>query len=106
MKNNNESSTAPKELLTELQSLASDAKSMVTDSTAEASSECLNDLRDRFSAVQERFSEIYDGAKKKVVAGARSTDATIRENPYAALAITLGIGIGLGVLLGRRSSSK
>ncbi len=103
MKNNNESSS-PKELLNDLQSLAADAKGLATDTAVDAGSECLSNLRERFSAVQQRFSEFYDGAKKNVVAGARSTDATIRENPYAAIAIALGVGLGLGVLLGRRSN--
>jgi len=42
-------------------------------------------------------------AKKKVVAGAKYTDSTIRENPYRALAIAAGVGLLVGVLLGRRS---
>jgi ElaB/YqjD/DUF883 family membrane-anchored ribosome-binding protein len=104
MKNSIETPTSPKALLTDLESLAADARSIVTDPKVEAGSECLANLREKFSAVQERFSQVYDSARKNVVAGARSTDATIRENPYAALAIALGIGLGLGVLLGRRSA--
>ena len=54
-------------------------------------------------AAQERFADIYEGAKKKVVAGAKYTAATIRENPYQSLAIALGVGVVLGVLIGRRT---
>jgi ElaB/YqjD/DUF883 family membrane-anchored ribosome-binding protein len=60
-------------------------------------------LRTRFDAAQERFTDIYEGAKKKVVAGAKCTDAAIRANPYQSLAIAAGVGLLVGVLLGRRS---
>ena len=49
------------------------------------------------------MGELYDGAKKKVVAGAKYTDTAIRENPYQALAIALGVGVLIGVLVGRRT---
>lgn len=103
MKNNEETPSATKELLTELQALAVEAQALVSDSSSDVADECLQNLRDRFSAVQERFNQAYDGAKNKVVAGARSTDGAIRENPYTALAVALGVGLGLGVLLGRRT---
>jgi ElaB/YqjD/DUF883 family membrane-anchored ribosome-binding protein len=37
-----------------------------------------------------------------VVAGARCTDATIREHPYQSLALALGVGVIAGALLSRR----
>jgi len=93
----------PKELLSELQSLISEANTMMTSSLTEHSAEALENLRARFSSAQERLSEFYDGAKKQVIAGARQTDITIRENPYQSIAIALGVGMVLGVLLGRRN---
>ena len=73
------------------------------DSLSEHSAEALSNLRARFGAAQERFADVYEGAKKKVVAGAKCTDEAIRANPYEALAIALGAGLLAGVLLGRRS---
>jgi ElaB/YqjD/DUF883 family membrane-anchored ribosome-binding protein len=93
----------PKELLSELQALVSEAETMMVDSVTEHSSDAISNLRDRFSAAQERFSDLYDGAKKKVVAGAKYTDTAIRENPYQSMAIALGVGVLVGVLVGRRS---
>ena len=61
-------------------------------------------LRDRFESLRRRFTEVYAGAREKVVAGARYTDTAIRENPYQSLAIALGAGLLVGVLLGRRCS--
>ena len=64
----------------------------------------MNNLRSRYEAMHERLSDCYDGAKKKVVAGAKYTDTTIRENPYQAMAVAAGVGLLVGVLLGRRSA--
>ena len=103
MKNNQATAHTPKELLTELQTLVAEAEKMMGDSLAEHSEDAISALRSRVGAAQERFADIYEGAKKKVVAGAKYTDTTIRENPYQALAIALGVGLLVGVLLGRRS---
>jgi ElaB/YqjD/DUF883 family membrane-anchored ribosome-binding protein len=103
MKNNKDTVHTPKELLTELQSLVSEAESMMADSLTEHSSEALASLRERFGAAQERMGELYDTAKKRVVAGAKCTDTAIRENPYQSMAIALGVGVLVGVLVGRRS---
>ena len=105
MKNHRHSATqqSPQELLTELQALVADAEKMIGDSAGEATEGVMDALRSRYEAMQERISDLYDGAKRKVVAGAKYTDTTIRENPYQALAVAAGVGLLIGVLLGRRS---
>jgi ElaB/YqjD/DUF883 family membrane-anchored ribosome-binding protein len=105
MKNNKSTAThTPKELLTELKALVTEAEGMIGDSVSETSDEAMGALRSRYEAMQERMSDLYDGAKKKVVAGARYTDETIRENPYQSIAVAAGLGLLVGVLLGRRCS--
>ena len=104
MKNNHETTAqTPKELLHDLQTLVAEAEKMMGDSLSEHTDDAVSALRARFDAAQERFSEIYAGARQKVVAGAKCTDAAIRANPYQALAIAAGAGLLAGVLLGRRS---
>jgi ElaB/YqjD/DUF883 family membrane-anchored ribosome-binding protein len=104
MKNNSESTTAtPQALLDDLRSLVSEAEHLMGDSRPEQSPDAMSALHARFEAAQERFGEFYAGARQKVVAGAKCTDTAIRENPYQALAIALGAGLLVGVLLGRRS---
>ncbi len=97
----------PKELLAELQTLVAEAEKMIGSSLSEHSDEAVHSMKERFSAAQDRFNDIYEGTKKKVVAGAKYTDATIRENPYQSLAVALGVGalIGglIGMLVGRNS---
>jgi ElaB/YqjD/DUF883 family membrane-anchored ribosome-binding protein len=103
MKHSKEGHT-PKELLTELKALVAEAETVMGDAAVDESGALLSGLRDRFEAAQERFSDLYDGAKRKVTDGARYTDAAIRENPYQALAVAAGVGVLVGVLLGRRNS--
>ena len=102
MKNTKENTHTPAELLDELKSLVSEAQTMIGDSLSEHSAEAISNLRDRFNAAQEQLTDYYNGARKKVVAGAKYTDAAIRENPYQSLAIAAGVGLLVGVLLGRR----
>jgi len=96
----NTATHTPKELLAELQALVSEAETMIAGSFTEHSDEAICNFRERFSAAQERFNDIYEGTKKKVVAGAKYTDKTIRENPYQSLAVALGVGALLGGLVG------
>ena len=104
MKNNKSAAThTPKELLTELKALVAEAEGMIGDSAGDTSDEVMGALRSRYEAMQEHMSDLYDGAKKKVVAGAKYTDTTIRENPYQSMAVAAGLGLLIGVLLGRRS---
>jgi ElaB/YqjD/DUF883 family membrane-anchored ribosome-binding protein len=45
--------------------------------------------------------ETYARVKAKAVAGAQATDKAIRENPYQAIGLALGLGALLGFLLSR-----
>lgn len=101
-RNNLETTHTPKELISELEALVAEAQSMMADSVSEHSSEAVEALRQRFVAAQEQLAASYEKAKTKVVAGAKATDATIRENPYQSLAIAVGVGVLLGMLIGRR----
>jgi ElaB/YqjD/DUF883 family membrane-anchored ribosome-binding protein len=104
MKNNKETAAqTPKELLSDLEALVMEAEKMLTDSVTEHTTDAVNGLRERFDAANERLGELYVDARKKVAAGAKQTDKAIRENPYQSVAIAAGVGLLLGVILGRRS---
>jgi ElaB/YqjD/DUF883 family membrane-anchored ribosome-binding protein len=103
MKNNQESAASPKDLLNDLHALVAEAEKMMGDSLTEPTPDVVSSLRARYDAAQERMGELYAGAKKRVAAGAKYTDAAIRENPYQSIAIAAGVGLLVGVLLGRRS---
>ncbi len=59
--------------------------------------------RKRLSAALESGREMLDDFKEKAIAGAKATDETIRENPYQSIGVALGVGILIGLFLGRRN---
>jgi ElaB/YqjD/DUF883 family membrane-anchored ribosome-binding protein len=103
MKNSNVSPAETHDnLLNDLRSMVIEAEKMMS-TAGEQDGGAVNGLRERFGAAQERVSEMYTGARQKVVAGAKYTDKTIRANPYQSLAVALGVGVLLGVVIGRRN---
>jgi ElaB/YqjD/DUF883 family membrane-anchored ribosome-binding protein len=103
MKNNQESAQTPKDLLEDLHTLVAEAEKMMGEAVHERTGDAMAALRSRYDAAQEKLGVIYQGARQRVVAGAKCTDTAIRENPYQALAIAAGVGLVAGILLGRRS---
>jgi ElaB/YqjD/DUF883 family membrane-anchored ribosome-binding protein len=103
-RNNLKTAHTPKEILSELETLVGEVQALIADSATEHSVEAVEALRQRFADAQERLAATYETAKTKVVEGAKATDATIRENPYQSIAIGVGVGLLLGMLLGRRGN--
>ncbi len=93
----------PEELLQDLRNVVSEAEKMLAAPVTEVSEQAISALRTRLGNAQERLADLYQGAKQKVIAGAKYTDETIRTHPYQSLAVALGVGVLLGVVLGRRS---
>ena len=94
----------PEALLNDLRALVIEAEKMMGAAVSEHTDDAMDALRTRYAAAQERVGEIYESAKKNVTAGAKYTDETIRANPYQSIAIAAGVGLLVGVLVGRRSS--
>lgn len=93
----------PQDLLDELRALVADAEQMVSSGVTEKYDDTISALRSRFEGARDRFTNLYSSVRQKVVTGAKSTDATIRANPYQSLAIALGAGLIAGLLLRRRN---
>ena len=102
MKNNQ--SQSPQDLVHDLQALVLEAEQMIGGTVSESSTATMGALRARYDAAQERLGELYENTKGRVVAGAKCTDAAIRANPYQSIAIAAGVGLLIGVLVGRRSN--
>ena len=58
----------------------------------------------RLAAALENGKEIYGRVREKAVEGIKAGDQVVRENPYQAIGIALGVGALLGFLIGRRCS--
>lgn len=95
----------PEQLVNELRSLVTEAEKILGQSEPAHSQVTLAALRERCEAAQQRFTDLYGEAKKKASAGAKYADETIRENPYQSLAIAAGLGVLLGILIGRRTKT-
>jgi ElaB/YqjD/DUF883 family membrane-anchored ribosome-binding protein len=87
----------------DLGTLAEDARALMA-ATADVAGEKVGEARNRLAAALERGKEIAGNIRDKAVAGAKVTDQTIRENPYQAIAIGVGVGMILGFIVARRCS--
>ena len=83
--------------------LAEDAHALMT-ATADVAGEKVVAARKRLAAALESAKEIAADVREKAIAGAKVADQTVRENPYQAIAIGVGVGAVVGYLLGRRCS--
>jgi ElaB/YqjD/DUF883 family membrane-anchored ribosome-binding protein len=104
MKDNSMTATSPKQLLDDLHALVAEAERILGGQPSEDSHDAVETLRSRFNIAQERLAEFYSDARKKVVDGAKFTDETIRANPYQSAAVAAGVGLLIGLLIGRRNS--
>ena len=83
--------------------LAEDARALMA-ATADVAGEKVGEARNRLAAALESGKEIYGRVRDKAVEGAKVADQTVRENPYQAIAIALGVGAVIGFLVARRCS--
>ena len=81
--------------------LAEDARALMA-ATADVAGEKVGDARKRLAAALDRAKEIGGCVRDKAIEGAKAADKTVRENPYQAIAIGVGVGAVLGFLLARR----
>ena len=93
---------SPDTFITDLRALVTEAQKLLDASPDDSNGETGLALRERFEAARDRFNDIYATAKKKVVAGGKYADETIRANPYQSIAIAAGVGVLVGILVGRR----
>jgi ElaB/YqjD/DUF883 family membrane-anchored ribosome-binding protein len=87
----------------DLGTLAEDARALMA-ATADVAGDKVNEARKRLGAALENGKQIYGNVRDKAVEGAKAADKTVRENPYQAIAIALGVGALIGYLAARRGS--
>jgi len=62
----------------------------------------VSEARKRLAAALERGKEIASCVRDKAVAGAKAADKAVREHPYQAIAIGVGVGALIGYLVAWR----
>ncbi len=99
---------SPSEIEASTEKLLADLKAVVHDGQQllQASAKDLGEAgraaRERLAAALEVAKETGRKLEARVVSGARATDRAIREHPYQSLGLAFGVGLLLGVLIGRR----
>jgi ElaB/YqjD/DUF883 family membrane-anchored ribosome-binding protein len=101
MKRHNSHHGAAAEEAGEEQHLLEDAQALLS-ATAHVAEEKVIEARKRLSAAIDKGKEAWNTVQEKAVAGAKVTDQVIRENPYKAMFVALGVGAVIGYLLRRR----
>jgi ElaB/YqjD/DUF883 family membrane-anchored ribosome-binding protein len=81
--------------------LLEDAQALLA-ATAHVAEEKVVEARKRLTAAIEKGKETWNTVQEKAIAGAKATDQVIRDNPYKALGVALGVGVIIGYLLRRR----
>ena len=88
-------------IMTDLKTLSRDAEALM-HATAGQAGEKASELRQRLTAALESAKATCRRVEEKAVAGAKVADKTIREHPYESIGVAFGVGLLIGVLVGRR----
>lgn len=108
MKNTSESTAeTPEQIAEHISRLMAEAEALLAGPIVDADrgGGRWQELRTRLGALQDKAVVAYGDARKKIVAGAKFTDTTIRSHPYESLAVALGLGLLLGALLRRTDNT-
>jgi ElaB/YqjD/DUF883 family membrane-anchored ribosome-binding protein len=81
--------------------VAEDARALLA-ATAGVHEEKVEEARDRLAAALGTAKEAVLRVRDKAVERAKAADQAVRERPYHALVISLGIGALFGYIIGRR----
>lgn len=85
--------------------LAKDGRSLIT-ATTDVAAQKFGEARQRVVETVESAKETAGRVRDQAVDYAKAADEAVREHPYKALGIALGVGALLGYLVSRRGSSN
>jgi len=85
----------------DITTLAEDARALMA-ATADVAGEKVAEARNRLALALESGKEIYSQVRDKAADGVRVADQAVRENPYQAIGIALGVGAVIGYVVAGR----
>jgi len=88
-------------IVADMDQLAEDAQALMA-ATANVAGDKVDEARARLATALERSKEIYGRVREKAVAGAKAADVVVRDHPYQAIAIGVGVGALIGFLVARQ----
>ncbi|HTV39525.1 MAG TPA: DUF883 family protein [Candidatus Sulfotelmatobacter sp.] len=92
---------ANERLAADIKLLARDAEELLRATAGEAG-EKIKEVRQRLSQALESARATCEDIQDQTMETAKAADETIREHPYESIGIAFGVGILLGLLVGRR----
>lgn len=93
----------PEQIVEHLRALIAEVeRSLVVNSASAADDQQrLASLKARLASLKEKAAACVGSAKERLGDGARQADTAIRAHPYESLAVALGVGLLVGILLRR-----
>ncbi len=92
-------------LMADLRVVVADAEQllkMTADEVGESAAGLRERLQERMAQSKERLLDLQESATEKAKAAGHAADDFVHENPWKAVAIGAGIGVIVGMLMGRR----
>ena len=90
-----------RKLMQDFKVVVQDAESLAK-ATAGDLGEKAREARNRLAASLESAKANLHKLEDSAIAGAKATDRVIREHPYESIGVSFGIGLLIGVLVGRK----
>jgi ElaB/YqjD/DUF883 family membrane-anchored ribosome-binding protein len=101
----NETTLSTDKLLEDLRLLAHDAEALLAATAGQADAK-IHELRNRLAvavnSARGTCEELQGKAADQIRRGIKETDQTVRAHPWEAVGVAFGIGVVVGILLGRR----
>lgn len=106
MNNNLQNTTVTKEqLISDFKVVIADAEALIK-ATANQGGEAVANLRvkaeESVAVAKEKLAEVQDALVEKGRIAAKATDDYVHEKPWHAVGIAAGVGLVVGLLIGRR----
>lgn len=89
------------QLLEDMKLVAHDAEELIKATGGEVAGKT-REIRERLKVVLEDAKDACSRLEEQTVEGFRATDRVIRDNPYRAIGIAVGVGFFIGFLLKRK----
>jgi len=93
------------QILDDLRAVVDDAEILMQDTAGRVGEEATaarERAREALSAARERLQSLEEQVLERSRDAAKETDRYVHENPWQAISVAAGIGLLLGLLLGRR----
>ena len=92
-------------LMSDLQVVIGDAEAllrMTSDEVGEGASDLRRRIMDRMNQAKAELAHVQEMAVAKVKEAGHATDEFVHENPWKSIGIAAGVGLVVGLLIGRR----